>query len=191
MKKTLALSLILLAIPIASAVAAAPPAPAPKILVIDRAAILTQSKVGMDVARQAKAFSDQAKNDLAAQAKSLQAQEQALQQQIAILAPDVKNQKIKDMQAKEQSLQALATKKEQMIQYGVYLANQSMAQAVGPIVKQLMQERGANMVLDRNAVVSASDSNFDITAQAIQMLNQKLSSLKVNLTAPPTAAAAR
>jgi Skp family chaperone for outer membrane proteins len=188
MKKILALSLISFAAIAVPALAAPPPAiPAPKILVIDRAAILTQSKVGQDVARQAKAYSDQAKADLAAQAKSLQAQEQALQQQIAILAPDVKNQKIKEFQGKEAALQALVTKKEQMIQYGVYLANQTMAQAVGPIVKQLMQERGANMVLDRNSVVSASDSSFDVTAMAIDRLNQKLSSLKVNLASPPAA----
>jgi len=189
MKKILALALMLFAANMLPALAAPPPAiPAPKILVIDRAAILTQSKVGQDVARQARAYSDQAKADLAAQAKSLQAQEQALQQQIAILAPDVKNQKIKEFQGKEAALQALVTKKEQMIQYGNYLATQQIAAAVGPIVKQLMQERGANMVLDRNSVVSASDNSFDITVVAIDRLNQKLSSLKVNLASPPAGA---
>jgi outer membrane protein len=186
MKKTLILALAALSFPALPALAAGPaPIPAPKILVLDRAAIVSQSKVGQDVARQAKTFSDQAKNDLAAQYKSLQAQEQALQQQIAILAPDVKNQKIKEFQGKEQALQALATKKEQQIQYGVFLAQQTMAQAVGPIVKQLMQERGANMVLDRNAVISATDNSFDITAPAIDRLNQKMTSLKVNLASPP------
>lgn len=188
MKKILAATLIVFA---ASSAFAAPPLPAPKILVIDRTALLTQSKVGQDVARQIKAYGDQVKADLSAQARSLQAQGQALQQQVAILAPDVKAQKIKDFEAKQTALQAQADRKQQMIQYGQYIASQTMAKAVEPIVKQLMQERGANMVLDRNSVVSASDNSFDITGATIDRLNQKLTSLKVNMTAPPSGGSAR
>ena len=191
MKKILALSLTLFAVSLAPAVAAppAPPpgVPAPKILVIDRAAILRFSKVGQDVTKQITAYSNQAKNDLDGQAKALQAQGQALQQQVAVLAPDVKAQKIKDFENKQRGLQDQATRKEQMIQYAMAQAQQNIAQTLSPILAQLMTERGGNLILDKNAVVFANNSAFDITPAAIDRLNQKLSSLKVTLTAPPAA----
>jgi outer membrane protein len=191
MKKSLALSFaFLVASALPSAVAAQQGqqgAPTPKILVIDRGLILQGSKVGQDVARQIQAYGNQAKNDIAAQAKSLQSQGQALQQQIAILAPDVKAQKIRDFESKQANLQASAQRKEAMIQGGFMQARQAIEQALGPIVMQIMKERGANMILDKNAVVSASDSRFDITRGAIDRLNQKLSAYKVQLVAPPSA----
>ena len=189
MKKPLAFLPLALALLATPALAAGPQVAAPKILVIDTAALLTRSKVGVDVARQIRALSDQVKNDLGAQAKNLQAQEAALSQQVAILAPDVKNQKIKEFQAKEQALQTQAAKKQQMLEYSNFVATQQIGQAMEPIVKQLMQERGANLVLDRKSVLSASDNSFDITQLAIDRLNQKISSLKVTLAAPPTGAA--
>lgn len=191
MKKSLLLSFVLLTASLAPALAA-PPAPppglpAPKILVIDRAAILRFSKVGQDVTRQMEAYSNQAKADLAGQAKALEAQGQALQQQVAILAPDVKAQKIKDFEGRQAGLQQLAQKKQDMIQYGLAQAQGTIAQALSPILAQLMQERGGNLILDKNAIVFANNSAFDITQPAIDRLNQKMPSLKVNMTAPPPA----
>ena len=49
----------------------------------------------------------------------------------------------------------------------------------------LMQERGANMILEKGAVLDASDSRFDITPAAVSLLNQKLPSYKVQLVMPP------
>jgi len=42
-------------------------------------------------------------------------------------------------------------------------------------------------VLDKQAVVFATSSGFDITGEAINRLNQKLPSFKINLNAPPPA----
>jgi outer membrane protein len=191
MKKLIAVlpfALVLLAAP---AFAAGPQVQVAKILILDRNAILTRSKVGQDVARQIKSLSEQVKADLAGQAKSLDAQEQALSQQVAILAPDVKAQKIKDFQAKQAALQAQVGKKQEMLEYSNFLATNQIAKAVEPIVKQIMQERGANMVLDRNSLVSATDNSFDATQDVVNRLDQKMTSLKVALTAPPTGAASK
>ena len=190
MKKPLAVLSFVLAASLSPALAAGPQAPAPKILVFDTTALLTRSKVGLDVARQMQAMGNQIKADLAGQAKALQAAEAAATQQMAILAPDVKNQKIKEFQAKEAAIQTQMTKKQEMLDYTNYMATQQISAALEPIVKQLMQERGANIVLDRKAVMSASDNAFDITQAAIDRLNQKMPSLKVTLTAPPAGAAA-
>jgi outer membrane protein len=167
---------------------APPPAlPAPKILVINRQAILQFSKVGQDIARQVQGYANSAKNDMAAQSKALQAEGQALQQQIAILAPDAKQKKIDAFQQKEAGLQATAQRKEQQIQGGLLKAQQSVEVVLGPILQGLMQQRGANMILDKNAVVFANSAAFDITQPAIDQLNQKMSTLKVTLDASAAA----
>ena len=192
MKRSLFLAAVFstVALPALAANAPPPPAglPAPKILVINRAQIMQTSKVGQDIARQVQAMANQAKADMAAQSRALQAEGQALQQQVAILAPDAKQKKIDAFQQKEAGMQAAAQRKEAAIQGGVMKAQNQVAQVLEPILMALMQQRGANMILDKNAVVFANTGAFDITQPAIDQLNQKMSSVKVTLdasAAPP------
>ena len=193
MKKAL-LTLAFLGATALPALAANPPPPAPlqmKMLLIDRQAIIRYSKVGQDVARQIETYGNQAKAEIAGQQRSLQAEAQKLQQDVAILAADAKAKRIKEFDDKQSAMQAAAQKKEQMIQGGFLKAQQQIAQALEPILQTIMQQKGANMILDKNAVVYASPqavSAFDITMPAIEQLNQKLPSLKVELSAAPQAA---
>lgn len=190
MKKIVAVSFALL-VSAALPALAAPPAPQPqglpqpKILIIDQNMVLQGSKVGQDIGRQVQALTSQARNDLQAQGKALQAEGNALQQQIAILSADAKASKVKAFEAKQAALQAQAAKKEGLIQGGLYQARQAIAQALGPILKQLLDQRGANMILEKNAVLMATDGRFDITPQAIDLLNQKMPTYKVQLVALP------
>ena len=159
--------------------------PQAKIVVIDRAAIMQFSKVGQDIAKQMQTYANQAKNDLSAQGKSLQAEGRNLQQQVAILAPDVKQKRLDAFRAKEEALQGAAQRKDEQLKVAFGQARQTMEQTLGPILQQLVKERGANMVLDKQAVVFANNSGFDITGEAINRLNQKLPSFKIDLNAKP------
>jgi outer membrane protein len=187
MMKTSALALALMGIP---AFAAGAP-PAPRIVVLDKLAIMQYSKVGQDVARQVKAYADQAKRDLQAQGMALQNEGRSLQQQVAILAPDLKQKRIAAFQAKEQALQGAAQRKDDQIKAGFYQARQQMEQQLGPILQEVVKERGANMVLDKQAVVTASVGGYDITKDVIDRLDAKMSTMKVNLNAPPPPQSAR
>jgi outer membrane protein len=161
--------------------------PQPKIVVVDRAAILQFSKVGQDVARQMQAAANQAKADLSGQGKALQAEERSLQQQVAILAPDVKAKRLAAFQAKAQSLQGAAQRKDEQLKAAFAQARQAIEQQLGPILQQLVKERGANIVLDKQAVVFATQSGFDITTDVVTRLNQKLPAFKINMNAPTPA----
>jgi len=158
--------------------------PAPKILVINRSAILQGSKVGQDIVRQVQGFTQSAETEFKAEGEGLRRDQQALQQQIAILAPDVKAKKIKDFQARAAAFQQKVQARQGQIQYGVLKARQQVEQALGPILQGIMAERGANLLLDRQAIVLGT-VDVDVTAQAIQRLDQKLPSVKVQLTNPP------
>ncbi|MEO8894297.1 MAG: OmpH family outer membrane protein, partial [Rhizomicrobium sp.] len=134
---------------------------------------------------------NQAKGEIAGQQRALQAEAQQLQQQIAILAADAKAKKVQAFEAKQAGMQAAAQRKEQAIQGGFMTAQQTIAKTLEPILQNLMQQRGANMILDKNALVYASPQAvqaFDITQPAIEQLNQKLPNLKVSMATPPAPA---
>jgi outer membrane protein len=161
--------------------------PQPRILVIDRQAILRASKVGQDIVRQVNAYTQSAEGEFKAENDGLQREQQALQQQIAILSPDVRAQKIKAYQSKQVAFRAKVEARQGLIQGGVLQARQQVEQALGPILQGIMQERGANLLLDRAAVVLGT-VDVDVTRAAIQRLDQKLPSVKVQLVALPPGA---
>lgn len=185
MTKTRALAMAGLLISSAAMAQAVKP---PKIVVMDKVAILQYSKVGQDIAKQVQAYAAQAKNELTAQGKALQNEGRTLQQQVAILAPDMKQKRMAAFQAKEQALQTQAQKKDDQIKSAFMQARQAMETRLGPILQQVIKERGANLVIDKQAIVMANTGTFDITGEVINRLNAQMPSYKVNLNAPPPAA---
>ncbi|HWA92889.1 MAG TPA: OmpH family outer membrane protein [Rhizomicrobium sp.] len=174
---------ILASVAISAGAAAA--TPTPKILVIDRTMILRNSKVGQDIVRQVNAYTDQAERDLKGQGAALRAEGEKLKTQLAILSADVKARRIKDFETKQGGLQQLAQKKQSLIQGGFIKARQDVERALGPVLQGIMVERGANLLLDRNSVVMGTDPALDVTGLAVQRLDQKLPTIKVELVAPP------
>ncbi|HTQ12410.1 MAG TPA: OmpH family outer membrane protein [Rhizomicrobium sp.] len=169
----------------------APPAPAannatpvPKILVINRAAILANAKVGQDIVRQVQGYKAAAEKEFKGESDGLKRDQTALQQQVAILAPNVKAQKIKEFQSRAAAFEQKVQMRQAQIEYGVFKARQQVEAAMGPILQGIMNERGANLLLDRQAVVLGT-VNIDVTQTAIDRLNQKMPTVKVQLTNPP------
>ena len=81
------------------------------------------------------------------------ARARALQQQVAILAPAVKKQKIAAFEKKQKAFQAKVQTRQEEIQGGVMQARQDVEKALGPILQGIMAERGANLLMDRSAIV--------------------------------------
>ncbi|MDE2466942.1 MAG: OmpH family outer membrane protein [Alphaproteobacteria bacterium] len=180
-----ALSLSTYAAP-AWAAAAAPvtKTPAPKILVIDRAAILSQSKVGQDIARQVRAYTEAAEKEFKGESDALKRERTQLEQQAAILSADAKKQKLAAFQKQAEAFQAKVQHRQELIQGGVIKARQQVEQALGPILQGVMAERGANLLLDRNVVILGT-VDVDVTPVVIARLNKKLPAVKVDLVMPP------
>lgn len=193
MKKFLIRALpTLLALPLfaGAALAAPPPPPAPKVVVLDRIAILQFSKVGKDIARQLQAMNNQTKASYEASQKALAAEGQALRQQVAIMSAEARQKKEDDFNNKVRIAEEGAQRRALQIQEAGQVAQAAMAQALAPVVEQIVKERGANVVLDKQSVVYASSNAFNITAEAIAGLDAKMSSYKVVLGAKPPAAPA-
>jgi len=161
--------------------------PVPRIIVVDRSAILRASSVGQDIVRQVNTYTQAAEKEFKSQQDALQKESQTLQQQVAILAPDVRAQKIKAFQAKEAAFKQKVEARQSLIQGGVLKARQQVEGALGPILQGIMQQRGANILLDRAAIVLGM-VDIDVTQLTIQRLNQKLPTVKVQLVNAPAGA---
>ena len=179
-----------------AAVAPAPiPAPAPatagavdpntpRVIVIDRNALLSLSSAGMAMLEDVEALTAAADREFQAQANSLQQEAAALQQELAILAPDIRTQRQQEFQNKQTALQTRMQDRQTQIQNGFAIAGQQIDRALAPILQAIMMERGANMLLDRNAVILAT-IDVDVTPTAIERLNEVLPTLDVSLSATP------
>ena len=158
--------------------------PAPKILVIDRSIILRSSKVGQDIVRQAKDYSDAFEKETASERKSLENERDELQKQIAILSPSARDQKTKAFEKKVQAYQAEAQERQEEIQRGVMQAQREVSKAMDPILRGILAERDANLLIDRSAMVMGT-VDVDVTALAVDRLNKKMTTVKVDLIKPP------
>jgi outer membrane protein len=172
--------------PAAPAAAGAPAAKAPTavILFLDRATVLRQSAVGKDMAAQVEAMVKKMEADFAPENKKLQSDVQALQSQAAVLAADVRQQKIKELESRRQAFQKKVQDRQASIQAGLAQARTKVEQALGPILEKIMIERGANLLLDRGLVVLGA-TDLDVTASVIGRLNTSLPKVVVTLAAPP------
>jgi outer membrane protein len=171
----------------AAAAAAAGP-PVPRVIVIDRNFIMQRSLAGKDMVAQTQNLSKQAETQFRTEEVALQTEAAQLQQQLAILAADVRDKREKDFVTKQQAFQTRVQQRQQEIQAGFNKAARQLESALEPILQGIMRERGANMVLDRQAVIIAS-VDIDVTPVAVQRLDKALPRVKVELT-PVTAAEA-
>jgi outer membrane protein len=162
---------------------------APRIVVIDRQSLLQRSAAGKDIFTQTQTLSKQLETQLRTEEGQLQSEAVQLQQQLAILAADARAQKEKDFTAKQQAFQTRVQQRQAQIQASFNQAARQVEVALDPILQSIMKERGANMGLDRSAVIVAT-SDVDVTPLALQRLDRALPRVKVDLAPLPAATAA-
>jgi outer membrane protein len=184
MKKLLPIALLaLIATPVTAQNAA--PIPGPRIVVLDRGGIIQFSKAGQDIAKQLQQLANQNKNNFEAQQKSLANEGAQLRQQVAILAADARAKREEAFNAKVRGIQESAERRQTQIQQAAATSQQALANALTPIINEIVKERGANLVVDKSAVIYATSNAFDITPDAIARLDARMPTFKVSLGGAP------
>jgi outer membrane protein len=157
----------------------------PVIVLLDVKAALKDSSVGRDVARQVKNFTQKLMNELAPQTEALRKESTALDEEVAGSGLANHAQEVAAFNAKRQAFQSMVDRRQVQIEEALDAARRKIDDAVSPIVQGIMRDRGANILIDRAVVVIASTAAFDITATAVQRLNQRLPALKLELPPMP------
>jgi outer membrane protein len=157
----------------------------PMIVLLDSKAALRDSSVGRDVARHVKDLTQKLMAEMAPQTDALRKESTALDQEVAGSGLADHAQEVAAFSAKRQTFETMVDRRQMQIEEALDVARRKIDDAVSPIVQGIMRERGANILIDRAVVVIASAATFDITATAVQRLNQRLPALKLELPPMP------
>jgi Skp family chaperone for outer membrane proteins len=176
-----------LAVGSASAQTVAPP-PTPVIVMVDMQQLVYNSKAGKGVQgqmdKQRQAFS----KEVAQQEDELQKARAELERQRASLPPDQFEAKGRQFQQRLQELDRSVQAKQKAWQAVYSEAMNKVEEGALQVVAEIAAEHQANMVIQKAAVIFGKDG-FDITADAMQRLDQRLPAVTVNQPKPVDAAA--
>lgn len=151
---------------------------APVILILDQAQVIAQSKAGQSLAPQLKKLQEDANTELNAEIEKLNKEGEDLEKQKDLMAQDVWVEKAKQFTAKQNNLPTLRDVKVRELQLSEQQALSKIDEAMKPILKQIVEARGATLMLDRSAVMYAS-ADTNITAEVVAALDKVLTSVKV------------
>ena len=158
------------------------------VIYVDSNALYTESKAGQAVASQIGALKKSMEDDLGKKAEKLQLEQKQLEGQQSMLSQEAWQAKVKDAQEKQMSLQREADDKQRQLQLAIQSARSKIWQAAGPVLDDLLREKQASIVLERMVVLRGT-TDIDVTAMAVERLNQKLPTLKIDVPAAAPAPA--
>jgi outer membrane protein len=172
----------------AAAPAGAPAkAPVAVILFLDRGTVLRQSNVGKNMYAQVEALAKKMETDFAPENKKLQTDVAEFQKAAALMTPDARNKKIKELEARRAGFQKKVQDRQAAIQNGLGVARTQVEKALSPILEKIMNERSANLLLDRGLIVLGA-TGLDVTSAVVARLNTALPKVTVTPVAPKAVA---
>lgn len=156
------------------------------ILIVDMAGLFTSSAVGQDVSRQVQELAAALQQEDLTTRQALAAEAEGIREQQANLTPDELQAKATDLQLRQQTHVQKIAVRQQGIQLGRAQANNQIAEVIKPIFSELLQKHNAGLLIDQ-ANVLAGGLDLNITAEAMALLNQRLSKLTVTPVSPEAA----
>ena len=154
--------------------------PAPKIAIVDIQSILRDSLSSKEARKKMDAIALQEQKVLANEENKLRKEDQELQQQRSILAPDVFLQRQQKLQKEIRKLQKRSRNLNQVLDKSFRRTINKIQIVLLDELRKLTQELNINMILPRSQIVIAVD-DFEITDLALQRLNKRLPSIDLKL----------
>ena len=166
--------------------------PAAVVGVVDTDRVMRDCTVCTAANTQLQAQVEQLRQRATALGTPLQTEQTALQTAVGALPqgqqPDqALSTRIQAFQTRQQAAQTEIATREQQIERNVAFVRQQIAQRLQPAVQQVMQQRGATIVVSSGATLAAAPS-VDLTPAVLAVVNQNSTALNVN--APPPQAPA-
>lgn len=178
-----------------AALAIAVPASAPAqrlgaavVAVIDTARIFRECNACRTAQTQLQQQVDQARQRAQQLGQPIQTEGQSLENTLKALggkAPDAALQgRIQAFQARQNTANQELQSRQATIQRNQQYVAQQINAKLDPIIKSVMQSRGANIAVDMQATLATSPS-IDVTNDVLAQLNQQLTSVSVTAPAAP------
>ena len=157
--------------------------PVAKILVVDFDRVSRESLVGKDISAQFESNRVSLEQRARKVQQQLTAEQSDLEQQRSIISQDAFQERVRAFQQKAQQQQNQLKQLTNQARQAMQQANLEVQRVLRPIVKKVMEEKGANFVIDK-ALVAQHAAGLDITTEVIERLDQAMPSYNVNLPDP-------
>lgn len=154
--------------------------PVPSIAIIDVEKIMSESLAFQSARKQIDKIASDLQQQIVSAEETLRSEEQQLQQQRAILTPEVYGDRRQALQERAAALQQRARSLRQTLDRGMAQTMQRIQLVLFEEVGKLSEDLGVNLVLPRSQIVVAFDS-FDISEQALKRLNERLTDIEMSL----------
>ena len=148
------------------------------VAVMDVQYILTNAKASKSVRAAVEKQAAAYQAELAQQENAIRAADQQLQQQRAALSPKDYDAKRADLGQKVEALRQKAASRNKQLQQMDNGAMNQVEQALLQVTADLAKAKGLTMVLNK-AMVVLNVQSFDITKEALQMLDSRLATVKL------------
>ena len=146
---------------------------------IDFTRVLNQSKAGAEAQQKLKNKFESESKKFLKEEENIKSQENELISQKKALSNQDYQKKVDELRKKVAKLQTDKQNSLNGIAKSRALAKQELLKNVNPILKTYMEENKIRLVVDKQSVI-LGDTTLEITDKIIEILNQKLSSIKIN-----------
>ena len=146
---------------------------------IDYTRVLNQSKAGADAQQKLKNKFESESKKFLKEEENLRKQESELISQKKALSNEDYQKKIDELRKKVAKLQTDKQNSLNEIAKSRASARQELLKTVNPILKAYMEENKIRLIVDKQSVI-LGDTTLEITDKIIEILNQKLNSIKIN-----------
>jgi outer membrane protein len=174
-------SFIIAAIALVVGTLSMPVKAAEDVLIVNLQYVVSQSKSGVSLRKQSESLNKEVVDLRDSISKDLQAKGKKLEEDKTLLAPEVFQERLVALQTEAESKQAELQAKVQKIQEAIQRASQSIDSVMSPILTELVNEKGAKILLDRQAILFG-DPKLDISAEVVKKLNKRLPDVKVTIS---------
>ncbi len=152
---------------------------APVILIVDQGVIVSQSDAGKTIPTQAEAIKASIQKELTAEADKLKKDIDNYQKGASLMSDEVRQKTEQDLAVRQQvQLPQQAQIMENVFGSAVQTAQAKILQESQPIMKSIVDKRGATLLLDRSAVMYAAPES-DVTQEVLAELNKKMKTVDV------------
>ncbi|MBD9534296.1 OmpH family outer membrane protein [Stenotrophomonas sp. STM01] len=154
------------------------------VCMISREAIFANAKAGLSATEQLQRLTTRAQEQLGAEQATLTTELQAL----GLAGAPVQESQLTATQRaglqKHQALQQKAAEQARQIEQARVKALQRISEEAQPLIAQVYARHNCGLLLDRNVVLGGNMAN-DLTAEVVQALDSKLTTVPVSIEAAP------
>lgn len=152
---------------------------APVILIVDQGVLVSQSDAGKTIPTQATAIKANIQKEFDAEADKLKKDIENYQKGASLMSDEVRQKTEQDLALRQQvQLPQQAQIMENVFSNVVQTAQGKILQESQPIMKAIIDKRGATLLLDRSAVMYSA-AEADITQEVLAELNKKMKTVEV------------